>query len=205
MFGIELLNGSESPEGIWDTRLAGNARRAVEDIARKFSKVTGDDTYTAFRKNFDTYGKNLVMKKVSDFTTYDGTVVYGGGYTNGPHLIHYAKINYPRDDSIRNNIVHELGHAFNQGRGKGPEHGLPSNYADDRSLFLHNNNDPGVMWQSNDANTNSETFADMFVAYTYDVWRNPIDTLQLQLNNPGDPSTWDPPKWMDDYMKNWLR
>lgn len=34
---------------------------------------------------------------------------------------------------------------------------------------------------------------------------NPNSQRELRTHNPGDPSTWDPPKWMDDYMRTWLR
>jgi hypothetical protein len=205
-YGVQLLNGSDNLDHIWDVRRAGNARRAVEDVANKISRVTGEDHFTAFRRAFDTYGENLVLVKVTSTTTITRDVVTGGGYTDGPHLIHFAWIDYPRDDSMRNNIVHELGHAFNQGRNFEPELGLPSNYPEDRNLFLHNNNDPGVMWQANDAPTTSETFADMFVAYTYDVWgdwSNPVNQQELRRHN-SDESTWNPPQWMEDYMRNWL-
>jgi hypothetical protein len=151
------------------------------------------------------------MKKVASYeVTANGvtTPYNGGGVTRGAHLIEFAWIDYPRPESMRNNIVHELGHAFNVNRDPYPADSLPDNYKDDRNLFLHNNKDPGVMWQADLLHTDSETFADMFVAYTYGVWGNwndPINADLLKKHNPGDPSSWNPPQWMDDHMRTWTK
>ena len=207
-FGVELLNSSENANEIWNEARTDNARRAIEDVADKLGRVTGKDRSTAFRDAFSTYSEYLVMKKVKSYSPYctegDSTE---GGCTALAHLILFADIDYFRADSGRNNIVHELGHAFNKNYGRVPEDSLPSKYPTDRNLFLHNNKNPGVMWQASQATTPSETFADMFVAYTYDVWgdwSNPNNIKTLQDHNPNDPTAWNPPQWMEDHMKAWL-
>ena len=91
--------------------------------------------------------------------------------------------------SLRNNIVHEMGHAFNNNHSSVPVTSLPPNYKTDRTYFLHNNEDPGIMWQAHKVATDSETFADMFVAYTYDVWgdwSNPNNQRELRRHNPDE-------------------
>jgi len=150
----------------------------------------------------------LVMKKVFSFDVTDAngvkTPVYGGGITRDAHLIEFAWIDYPRPDSLRNNIVHEMGHAFNDDHDPAPAASLPSNYKNDRSLFLHDNST--VMWQANTLNTNSETFADMFVAYTYGVWGdwNSLNSQTILQAHNQDATTWNPPQWMDDHMRTWV-
>ena len=89
MFGVELLNGSDKPEAVWNITRTEGARRAVVDVSNKLSRVTGKDPLTAFRDAFSTYGQNLVMKKVGSYdVTVNGvtTPYHGGGVTRGAHF-----------------------------------------------------------------------------------------------------------------------
>jgi len=203
-YGVELLNGSDNPNdtaSIWTTERAENALRAIQDVAQKLGRVTGKDPSLAFREAFSTYEKNLVLKKVYSYN-YKGEPFTTGGVTHGPHLVEFGWIDYEYDDSMRNNIVHELGHVFSSGRNFGPSDSVPDTFYNNRDAFLHDNST--VMWQAHKTADESETFADMFVAFTYDVWRYPIDRETLQASAPNNPEYWDPPKWMDNLIKTWI-
>ena len=142
----------------------------------------------------------MVFKKIGSFD-YEGHKFYDGGVTRGTHLVEFANISYPRFDSMRNNIVHEMGHVFDNNHNN-PSNSIPEKYKYNRDLFLHDNNT--VMWQADKKQENGETFADMFLAYTYGVWRNPIDKNLREVVYPNNPEYWNPPKWMNDHMRIWI-
>jgi hypothetical protein len=191
IYGVQLLNGSSDPEGIWTERLAYNAWRAVSNVA---DKLRGS---TAFRNEFHTNDEFLVMKKVGTYVEYLGggsTVPHDtGAITRGEHLIEFAWFDYVVEDSIRNNVVHELGHAFNKGHGD-PAGTMPDIFWKKRSLFLRPTGDDGIMWQlhppaDGESSNNSETFADMFVAHVYNAWVNPANISP------------NPQEWMEEIVK----
>jgi len=100
---------------------------------------------------------------------------------------------YPsgRFESARNLVVHELGHAFNGGHGSVPMNAMPGGYVSKRSEILAPN--VTIMYQLHiDPTSRSETFADFFVAWTFDVWQT--DT---KLVGPAS-------AWMNDSMAGWL-
>lgn len=104
---------------------------------------------------------------------------------------------------MRNNIVHELGHVFNANHGSHLYDSIPNVYRFNRDAFLHGNDD--ILWQVHKDTTSGETFADMFVAYTFGVWQSPIKTRILQQGAPNNPEYWDPPTWMENQMNGWLQ
>jgi hypothetical protein len=190
LYGVALLNRSDG----WTVDEANSVRRAVEKVD---AKMNGK-----FRINFDTISQDLVMENVTNLS-FPGNNT-GGGFTVNEHKIEFA-ILARVEDSRQNNIVHELGHAFNRGRCRGPENRLPAALYGNRYAFLHDNK--GVMWQAspNRLDSASEGFADMFLAWTYGVWANPIDKETLRKAAPDHPEYQDPPGWMESYMQRWLR
>jgi hypothetical protein len=186
-YGVELLDSvpGGTGESVWTERLAYNAYRAVVDVAN----ILGGPS--RFREIYHTSDGNLVMKKVTTYTErvkvdckgnhkptdvcYEDVSHNYGGITNGEHDIQFASINYVAEDSVRNNIVHELGHAYDDGHGT-PSGDMPDKFVRDRNLFLRP--DDSVIWQIHKPETPSdsnpvETYADMFVAYVYDAWVQP--------------------------------
>ena len=119
---------------------------------------------------------------------------YNGAITRKTHLVEIADIEYQVEDSIRNNIVHELGHVLDNNYGN-PSNIMPDNFKDVRNQFMFQPGDDGVMWQlhppaEGSESNNSETFADMFVAYTYNRWLEPNNVIP------------DPRQWMEDTIRN---
>jgi hypothetical protein len=95
--------------------------------------------------------------------------------------------------TMTGNVVHELGHAYNSQLQKAPEKDMPYWMYDPanpgRARFLRPNSlapvpnacDDCLYYQYNRANTATETFADMFVAWTYGTWNlNPDNAKQVQ-------------------------
>jgi hypothetical protein len=93
----------------------------------------------------------------------------------------------------KNNIVHELGHLFNGIHGGWPM-SFAGNYAAERADLLRPV-EGSTVWQmhpvfdpTSPGLTNSEMFADMFVAWIYDAWNsNPVylDSIRnviIQMN-----------------------
>jgi uncharacterized repeat protein (TIGR01451 family) len=200
-YGVELLDGSTTDgAAMWNETTALGALTAVVDVSKRVGGVS------TFRSTYHTYGQNLVLKKVGSYD-YEGVQHKNGGVTRGTHLVEFAKITKPgtRFETMRNNIVHEMGHVFNNNHSGNPVTDLtdgPGKYKENRDLFLHDN--LTVMWQADTLKTDSETFADMFLAYTYGVWREPIsEKLRFEVY-PNNPEYWDPPKWMDEHMQTWI-
>jgi hypothetical protein len=75
--------------------------------------------------------------------------------------------------NARNNVVHELGHLFsNTVHGGFPWRWMPQTFIDHRSVILATNGRPPTFlyWQMNPDKTHSETYADMFLAWTFNYW-----------------------------------
>ncbi len=192
LYGVELQNSSNEILGTWNQRLAFNAWRAVTDVANRLGGAL------RFREAFYTIGQNLVLRKVESYIEYlSGNVQVphnNGAITRGTHLVEIADIEYQVEDSIRNNIVHELGHVFNNNHGNPAETIMPFTFVERRKEFLRPVGDDGVMWQlhpplDNELSTETETFADMFVAHVYYAWVNPSRISP------------DPQKWMEDIVR----
>ncbi len=114
-----------------------------------------------------------------------------------------------------NNVVHELGHAFNNRLGKLPENLLSATQETAWSpcyipnfpnrLDLGENEDTGpnygfaseqgvLMWQMNSGGSPSEEFADMFLGWTFDRWQAPPSSTNLPDHGKMRAD------WMDKYM-----
>ena len=70
-----------------------------------------------------------------------------------------------------NNIIHELGHAFNLRLGRTPENVLSVDYAE----LLRNEvgfygNPSNRTWEASSGTNGSETFADQFLGWVYGLW-----------------------------------
>jgi hypothetical protein len=87
------------------------------------------------------------------------------------------------------NVAHELGHSFNVQYDRVPENAVPSLFSNNKAAILS--------WQGNDDTHGSETFADMYVAWTFGTW-GPAATDVL---TPGLASA---QTWMTANMSAWI-
>ena len=92
--------------------------------------------------------------------------------------------------TMTGNVVHELGHAYNNQLQKAPEKDLAlstnwNNIVLQRNLILRPNPecDDCWYWQYNRTQSGTETFADMFVAWTYNAWNTSTDPLNVSAVN----------------------
>ena len=132
-----------------------------------------------------------------------------GGYTHGEHSIEFASLwpNFTQYgtywQSVRktNNIIHELGHAFNQRAGQAPQNSV-ANYSE--SLMVDGTTElfkmtsrpkgfysigPGTMtWVQSSEVNGSEVFADMFIGWVYNKWASdPYRNARARFMNNGMP------------------
>lgn len=108
---------------------------------------------------------------------------YEDGCKTEASTITCADITYGYFQSTVNNIVHELGHVFDQGPG------IPQVFIDNRETILHDNDETG-MWKLNPAPKPRETFGDFFVAWVFGVWGPDADTVWPKNPNIGSARDW---------------
>ncbi len=151
----------------------------------------GDTWYEAFRNAYETSINPLVFLWghgggyiLSDLCL-NSTI---GGCTTGKSLISFMTLEGTDFQRWVNNVVHELGHVFNNVHGGNPA-SFAGNYAADRKNILRAQ-EGATIWQINpfyDPNSpgisNSEMFADMFVAWNFNAWNVSSDLdIQNQVN-----------------------
>jgi len=105
-----------------------------------------------------------------------------GGFTNTSRWIEFASVSSNNDRKV-NNVIHELGHAFSNGRlGKIPNNAVKSYTAYINGKLWSINSRPdgfykngGVearTWQQSTQVTDSEIFADMFLGWVQNKWED---------------------------------
>jgi hypothetical protein len=173
-------------EGKWEATDQAYVMEAVRDVGTKFAETLGGTAWDAFRA---VYGTMVFAMGCS--VDECGTQ---GGITVSSNRIKFSSL----DDGAlraRNNVVHELGHAFNIGLGREPEDALGDKQSQDPN-FPNRNDFPDPVpdlwigpssgfasgqnqftWQQSYslAGSNSEEFADMFLGWTYNTWETNID------------------------------
>jgi len=185
MFGVLLRNGTAN----WDTRDALATVTAVVDVAVKMGAQAGKTAIDAFRTGFNTYGQFLEIRKMVNYpyfneNTQKWETATDGGLTVNSHLIYITRLAQPSGDNgyrsdalaftiARNNIVHELGHAFassNPGVGNSIPGSLISDYGWPAKI------DGGYyLWRQHPCTwdkicKSSEVYADMFLGWVYNTW-----------------------------------
>ena len=124
----------------------------------------------------------------------DCLLVTSGGCTSSDSQINFwSMAGHGNEFIMMGNVIHELGHAYNNQLGKAPEKDMPywmyQSPNPGRALFLQPNSlapvpnacDDCHFWQFNRDLTATETFGDMFVAWTLGVWNlNPDNAKQVQ-------------------------
>jgi hypothetical protein len=175
-YGVKFVDGNL----IWSSTNKNIALGALSDIAKRMGSAD------IFRSEFDTNAGSpiyLIMGTSAPNIVLNEncTKIASGGCTTGKDKINFASLS-PWNDGLtaRNLIVHEFGHVFNNVHGSVPMTDLansninPENFVENRSQILLPN--VTFSWQLDTAKTPSETFADFFVAWTYDAWQPSTDT-----------------------------
>ncbi len=114
--------------------------------------------------------------------------VASGGCTDNAHDIRFWSMSGHADNGIGDinrmmkNVVHELGHAFNNSlsyqdpndplKTRKPDNDMSSTFTRAALLLLNQSSSLGQRWEWQQSldNTGSEIFGDMFIAWTYNAW-----------------------------------
>ncbi len=196
--GVEL-------SGNWSEENTIAVSQAIQDVGERFSKTRGrDETPSeAFKSVYRTDQEEIVFTWLTGSGVCDAGPYDMGGCTKSDHNIEFISMapdNPIMDNKIRN-AVHELGHLFNNRMESFGINYLPNSlggvYALDRAQVLKPFywDETGIIeYKFSNALTGPETFADMFVAYTYGVW-NPIASA-IRDNAINDMNWW---------MATWIR
>jgi len=190
LYGVKLIDGNLT----WTSRNEEIALIAVENIA---SAMGSADT---FRFRFGTTTESPILLIMG--TSAPGIVlneqcraIGAGGCTTGDRKVNFASLSPHYVETARNNVVHELGHIFTNWKGRVPSNSMPADYIRRRNEILLPNET--FSWQLHIHDSSTETFADFFVAWTYDAWQPAVDargnqTIAGEARN-----------WMNTNMLNW--
>ena len=170
--------------GDWSLVNKADVLVAVDRVGDKFTESVGGTASSAFRS---VYGLN--DGKMFQFewdpncwgcrtdpvgcdagTTTGDACIPAFGYTVSENHIEFASIS-PRSDLRRiNNVIHELGHAFNRRLNRAPEDALSIDLLTRPEGFYGK---PGnYTWVQSPYVTPSEIFADQFIGWIYGLWAN---------------------------------
>ena len=116
-------------------------------------------------------------------TTTGDACVRGFGYTNSENWIEFASMSTV-EVPLRNinNVIHELGHAFNIRLGRGPENALAVRQdllVNGAGFFGYPNN---RTWEASSGMNGTETFADQFLGWVYGKWgADPLGVVRAEF------------------------
>ena len=188
---------------------------AVQEVGEKFSQIFGGELTSgeAFKKIYNrvTFLKgNRFADGGTGGLSSECSSITSGGCTSGTHLINFASMaggGYSGARGMlrnRNNVVHELGHAFNSAIGGDAYKDLGIALAIQPDLYGRGNQPVSygfaspfgtLDWQMSftNASTPNEIFADQFLGWTFDTWGDlTVDQAEARSN------------WMKDHMANYL-
>ena len=167
-------------DGNWTDRNKSVVIEASWDVAEALARETDKSTAKSFR---DVYDGGINFK-------WCGDACVKGGLTRDANNIEFGSLPEPRDGlsaelahtDARNNVVHELGHAFawkwagsDNPYGRGPASSIPSHLIDKRGYYPSPDAAP-FTWQQHPCGGRGnpkcagENFSDMFLGWTYGKW-----------------------------------
>ena len=123
-------------------------------------------------------------------SNFSGDCAASGGFTVSRTHIKFASMSGEvagQPYRMVKNVVHELGHAYDHHLNLGPRLDMPAVIYYNRDRILRPNDPAGRYdWQQHpDSTYPSEVFADMFIAWTYNIWNtNPdyaLDVTNAQI------------------------
>ena len=184
-YGVSLF-------GKWTLRNKLIVVTAVGAVGQKYSSIIGGSAADAFREVHGTSQDNPIWMiwgtnappGASLTSTCAGIV--GGGCTSSSRVVNFAYLSMPGGNrspgtaatSARNNVVHELGHAFaarwRSGAESGPYNTIGS--FENRRLrltaqgFHPSPESASLTWRQHPSPQGNEVFADMFLGWTFDMW-----------------------------------
>ena len=182
MYGISF-------DGNWTERHRNAVKAAVVKVGQRLAGSGGNGA-TAFQEALG--GINFTWGDANANAYCAGNT--GGGCTSNSHQINFWGMSgdgtYQFERGIKN-VVHELGHAYDNRLGTGPRLDMGAEIYNNRDRILRPN--PVVAgyelldWQQHPHDVSpSEVFADMFIAWTYDAWNT--DPYNAQVVS--DAQTW---------------
>ncbi|MEN8241353.1 MAG: hypothetical protein ABFS17_05490 [Chloroflexota bacterium] len=173
--------------------------QAIWDVSNKLSKILLLPPPVAFKL---TYGVPEITPFIFDFDCPQCTNDSGdqvGMYTNSSRNISVGTFSPGYLNGVHN-VVHELGHAFENRLWYSPKNGDTfrigrtwlARVQEMDQLFPDRPNNPGVEerdplygfaghrynWQQSASGSAAEEFADMFLGWTYNTWEGDFDGLR---------------------------
>ena len=110
-----------------------------------------------------------------------GECAAGGAYTaSASHIIFASMSGDAEGQKYRSikNVVHEIGHTYDLNLKLEPSKNMPYDIYAYRNYILETNEPPGRLdWQQNLDISPQETFADMFIAWTYNIWNSKPENI----------------------------
>ncbi|WKZ53206.1 MAG: RHS repeat-associated core domain-containing protein [Anaerolineales bacterium] len=199
LFGVILV-------GEWSDAYKLAVLIAIQAVAIRISDIVEGSVYDAFKNAFNITSTSLMTFTWGSCDKCNGA----GGYTYSPHDIRFASMSalWRSDYFMRsvNNVVHELGHAFNHANGWDPVNRLSNSMSTNSWLERGSNQgysygfastgDKGT-WVQNPSTATSEVFADQFLGWVFNQWeRTASGDLSAQASERAS--------WMDTNMSLWL-
>ncbi len=184
VYGIKFT-GDFSKNGWGNSKNMFAVVEAVKKVGEKLTESVGGTSWEAFRGVYglndgdtfqfewdkDCWGCREDPKGCDAGTTKGDACVSGFGYTNSENWIEFASMS-DVEVPLRNinNVIHELGHAFNLRLRRTPENTLalrPDLLVNEVGFYGNASN---RTWEASSGTNGSETFADQFLGWTYGNW-----------------------------------
>ncbi|MCI0553338.1 MAG: RHS repeat-associated core domain-containing protein, partial [Anaerolineae bacterium] len=169
----------------WDRNHKRSVIAAISIVGAKFAETVGGTSAGAFRAAYGLNDGDTFMVEWDENcwgcradptgcdagTTRGDACVAGFGYTNTENHIEFASMS-DVEVPLRNvnNVIHELGHAFNLRLGRTPENALAVNQDLLRNEVGFYGDPSNRTWEASSGTNGSETFADQFLGWVYGKW-----------------------------------
>jgi RHS repeat-associated protein len=190
---LAVINAAEAVGAAFADNMEGNLTQV-----EAFRKVYGGINFTKGLKGASTECSAIASGMCTSGANQINFInMAGEGFTGGMAFLRN-----------RNNVVHELGHAFSWAKGGDPYDVLGTDIGTDSNLERGTEPDYNygfaigynhLTWQMSTVNASSpnEIFADQFLAWTFDRWYSGTDEANMSMANARR-------NWMDTNMPNWL-
>jgi RHS repeat-associated protein len=204
-FGVRLTKG-------WSERDKEAVVDAVKAVGSRLEQAGGGATpWGAFRNIYNTSLANPLVFRYGNCPNCNNT----GGYTYGARLIAFASLSSRSEERRVNNVIHELGHAFDWAMAETlGEDNMPREVLDrywnnnpfPRRSTLDAKKDTGYyglagprnqrVWHLNPEGSAPEEFADTFLAWTMGAW-------ETEFGRPTR-DAYERINFMDQWMPLWV-
>jgi RHS repeat-associated protein len=188
--------------GSWDDKHKTAIYLGVQSTAEKISTTKGINKYDAFISTYETSESTPMIFTWGNCNECQG----GGAYTYSSHDIRFASMaaEWQPDFQLRsrNNVVHELGHAFSAIKSSLPVIKLSNDMKTNGLLTrgykwnYYGFASASITWQQHPDSSPSEVFADQFLGWVFDNWEmnNGILSIRAQARS----------EWMNINMSSWI-